>query len=108
MTWEIGPTTRQLHTPGGVYLLMHELMRRSRGLLNGMRRRCGGSGLPPLGLRLILPFQLTVIPRFYAVFVVLRGCLRLRSRPAGHQGMRPVQCARSSGRREAGDDRGQE
>jgi hypothetical protein len=28
--WEIGPTSRQLHTPGGFYLLMHELTRRSR------------------------------------------------------------------------------
>ena len=28
--WEIGPPSRQLHTPGGFYLLVHELTRRSR------------------------------------------------------------------------------
>ncbi len=28
--WEIGPESRQLHTPGGFYLLVHELTRRSR------------------------------------------------------------------------------
>ena len=28
--WEIGPASRQLHTPGGLYLLVHELTRRSR------------------------------------------------------------------------------
>jgi len=28
--WEIGPASRQLHTPGGFYLLVHELTRRSR------------------------------------------------------------------------------
>ncbi|WP_026163087.1 hypothetical protein [Kribbella catacumbae] len=30
VSWEIGPEHRRMHTPGGVYLLMHELMRRSR------------------------------------------------------------------------------
>lgn len=29
-TWEIGPPDRQLHTPGGLYLLVHELSSRSR------------------------------------------------------------------------------
>jgi hypothetical protein len=31
VTWEIGPPHRELHTPGGVYLLLHRLMARSRG-----------------------------------------------------------------------------
>ena len=30
--WEVGPESRQLHTPGGFYLLVHELTRRSRGI----------------------------------------------------------------------------
>jgi hypothetical protein len=30
VTWEIGPPGRELHTPGGLYLLMHELMAHSR------------------------------------------------------------------------------
>lgn len=30
VSWEIGPERRRMHTPGGVYLLMYELMRRSR------------------------------------------------------------------------------
>ena len=30
--WEIGPDSRQLHTPGGLYLLVHELTRRSRAI----------------------------------------------------------------------------
>jgi len=30
VTWEIGPAHRQLHTPGGLYLLLHRLMARSR------------------------------------------------------------------------------
>ncbi len=30
--WEIGPESRQLHTPGGLYLLVHELTRRSRAI----------------------------------------------------------------------------
>ena len=30
--WEIGPASRQLHTPGGFYLLVHELTRRSRAV----------------------------------------------------------------------------
>ena len=30
VSWEIGPGHRRMHTPGGVYLLIHELMRRSR------------------------------------------------------------------------------
>jgi hypothetical protein len=28
--WEVGPPSRQLHTPGGYYLLIHELARRGR------------------------------------------------------------------------------
>jgi hypothetical protein len=31
VTWEIGRPSRQLHTPGGLYLLLHELTRPSRG-----------------------------------------------------------------------------
>jgi hypothetical protein len=34
VTWEIGPPGRQLHTPGGLYLLVHELTSRSRGFSN--------------------------------------------------------------------------
>jgi hypothetical protein len=30
--WEVGTTSRQLHTPGGFYLLLHELTRRSRAV----------------------------------------------------------------------------
>ena len=30
VTWEIGPPHRELHTPGGLYLLLHRLMARSR------------------------------------------------------------------------------
>lgn len=30
VSWEIGPEHRRMHTPGGVYLLVHRLMRRSR------------------------------------------------------------------------------
>ena len=30
--WEIGPESRQLHTPGGLYLLVHELTRRIRAI----------------------------------------------------------------------------
>ena len=30
VTWEIGAPSRQLHTPGGLYLLVHELARRGR------------------------------------------------------------------------------
>lgn len=52
-TWEIGPPGRELHTPGGCYLLLHELMAASRDACgsdqlfciwsNGSRR--GASGL---------------------------------------------------------------
>jgi hypothetical protein len=31
VTWEIGAPGRELHTPGGSYLLLHRLMARSRG-----------------------------------------------------------------------------
>jgi hypothetical protein len=31
VTWEIGAPGRELHTPGGLYLLLHRLMARSRG-----------------------------------------------------------------------------
>jgi hypothetical protein len=34
VTWEVGPPDRELHTPGGVYLLAHRLMSRSRALLD--------------------------------------------------------------------------
>ena len=30
VTWEIGPPGRELHTPGGLYLLLHRLMARGR------------------------------------------------------------------------------
>lgn len=30
VTWEIGPPHRELHTPGGLYLLLHRLMTRGR------------------------------------------------------------------------------
>jgi hypothetical protein len=33
--WEVGPPSRQLHTPGGYYLLLHELARRGRALSGG-------------------------------------------------------------------------
>ncbi|MFI5591200.1 hypothetical protein ACIA5G_39540 [Amycolatopsis sp. NPDC051758] len=32
VTWEIGPQHRELHTPGGLYLLAHRLMARGRAL----------------------------------------------------------------------------
>ncbi|EWM19783.1 hypothetical protein [Kutzneria sp. 744] len=32
LVWEIGPAHRQLHTPGGLYLLLHRLMARGRAL----------------------------------------------------------------------------
>lgn len=35
VTWEIGPPDRELHTPGGVYLMVHRLTARSRGLSGG-------------------------------------------------------------------------
>ncbi|MFI5593713.1 hypothetical protein ACIA5G_52435 [Amycolatopsis sp. NPDC051758] len=31
VNWEIGPSHRRLHTPGGLYLLLHRLMKRGRG-----------------------------------------------------------------------------
>lgn len=33
VTWEIGPPGRELHTPGGVYLLLHDLMSAGRALV---------------------------------------------------------------------------
>jgi hypothetical protein len=33
VTWEIGPPSRELHTPGGLYLLLHRLMAPARALL---------------------------------------------------------------------------
>jgi hypothetical protein len=33
VTWEIGPRSRELHTPGGLYLLLHRLMAPARTLL---------------------------------------------------------------------------
>jgi hypothetical protein len=32
VTWEIGPPHRELHTPGGLYLLLHRLMARGRAI----------------------------------------------------------------------------
>lgn len=53
VTWEIGRPNRQLHTPGGLYLLLHELTRRSRSFCgarllwsvwrNGHRARVHGA-----------------------------------------------------------------
>jgi len=37
VTWEIGPPHRQLHTAGGIYLLVHRLAARSRELSGGSR-----------------------------------------------------------------------
>ena len=37
VTWEIGPPDRQLHTPGGLYLLAHQLTARSRQYAGGPR-----------------------------------------------------------------------
>lgn len=34
VTWEIGPPSRQLFTPGGLYLLVHQLTARSRAFSN--------------------------------------------------------------------------
>lgn len=34
VTWEIGPPHRELHTPGGLYLLLHRLMERGRAFSN--------------------------------------------------------------------------
>lgn len=34
VTWEIGKPGRELHTPGGLYLLVHELTARSRAISN--------------------------------------------------------------------------
>lgn len=52
VTWEIGSRERELHTPGGLYLLLLELTARSRGFCgstaavcfwrNGMQRRISG------------------------------------------------------------------
>lgn len=53
VTWEIGPPGRELHTPGGLYLLLHRLTARSRGFSgatsiwsiwrNGHRARVAGA-----------------------------------------------------------------
>ncbi|MGW0577701.1 hypothetical protein ACWD25_17395 [Streptomyces sp. NPDC002920] len=40
VTWEIGPKHRQLHTPGGLYLLLLELTARSRGFCGSSSAVC--------------------------------------------------------------------
>ncbi|WP_145940857.1 hypothetical protein [Corynebacterium glyciniphilum] len=35
VTWEIGPPNKQLSSPGGLYLLFHEIMSEARSLLEG-------------------------------------------------------------------------
>ncbi|WP_329160516.1 hypothetical protein OHB49_13640 [Streptomyces sp. NBC_01717] len=40
VTWEIGPPERALHTPGGLYLLLHGLMARSRQACGSDRLIC--------------------------------------------------------------------
>ncbi len=40
--WEVGADSRQLHTPGGFYLLLHALT--ARGAPSAARRACGRSG----------------------------------------------------------------
>ena len=50
VTWEIGPSGKELHTPGGIYLLLHRLTRgdRARQLRarqrGRVRARRGGRG----------------------------------------------------------------
>jgi hypothetical protein len=39
VTWEIGPPHRELHTPGGLYLLLHRLMARGRAI-SGSQTLC--------------------------------------------------------------------
>ncbi|MFD5402792.1 hypothetical protein [Streptomyces griseorubiginosus] len=40
VTWEIGPKERELHTPGGLYLLLLELTARSRGFCGSSAAVC--------------------------------------------------------------------
>lgn len=40
VTWEIGPKERELHTPGGLYLLLLELTARSRGFCGSSAAIC--------------------------------------------------------------------
>ncbi|WP_249645294.1 hypothetical protein [Nocardia sputi] len=40
VTWEIGPKTRELHTPGGLYLLLLELTARSRDICGSSAAIC--------------------------------------------------------------------
>ncbi|MEU9291460.1 hypothetical protein AB0D57_44305 [Streptomyces sp. NPDC048275] len=40
VTWEIGPAHRALHTPGGLYLLIHEMTARSRAFCGSDRLFC--------------------------------------------------------------------
>ncbi|MEV5090324.1 hypothetical protein AB0N18_20825 [Streptomyces griseoincarnatus] len=40
VTWEIGPKERELHTPGGLYLLLLELTARSRGFCGSSSAVC--------------------------------------------------------------------
>ncbi|WP_405433345.1 hypothetical protein [Streptomyces anulatus] len=40
LTWEIGPKARELHTPGGLYLLLLELTARSRGFCESPSAVC--------------------------------------------------------------------
>ncbi|MFD0008244.1 hypothetical protein ACFVJ4_38480 [Streptomyces sp. NPDC127178] len=62
VTWEIGPTERELHTSGGLYLLLLELTTRSRGFCgssaavclwsNGYQRKGQGEHWAPFELSL--------------------------------------------------------
>ncbi|NGY65083.1 hypothetical protein G7043_39840 [Lentzea sp. NEAU-D13] len=44
MTWEIGPPHRALHTPGGLYLMLHRLMARSRVFRDSQTGAPAGAG----------------------------------------------------------------
>lgn len=49
VTWEIGPPHRALHTPGGLYLLIHRLTARSRALCGSDRLFCAWRNILELG-----------------------------------------------------------
>jgi hypothetical protein len=49
VTWEIGPPHRALHTPGGLYLLIHEMTARSRAFCGSDRLICVWRNILELG-----------------------------------------------------------
>jgi hypothetical protein len=49
VTWEIGPAHRALHTPGGLYLLIHQLTARSRALCSSDRLFCAWRNILEIG-----------------------------------------------------------